>query len=56
MYEYQLYAVEDGFGFIITNDGSPCIMQDYMPDVDGFVVMTEEQAIDWANTIIMRLQ
>ena len=56
MYEYQLYAVEDGFGFIITNDGSPCIMQDYMPDVDGFVVMTEEQAINCANTIIMGLQ
>jgi hypothetical protein len=56
MYEYNLYAVEDGFGFIITNDGSPCIQQDYMPDVDGFVVMTEEEAKYWAEIIIQRLQ
>lgn len=56
MYEYQLYVVEDGFGFIISNDGSPCIQQDYMPDADGFIVMTKDEAIAWAEIIMQRLQ
>lgn len=55
MYTYELYPVEDGFGYLISNDGSPCIQQDYAPDADGYVVMTEEQAIAWAIVIIARL-
>lgn len=55
MYTYRLFPVEDGYGYDIFNDGSPCIHQDYMPDADGFVVMTESEAMEWAEIIIARL-
>lgn len=56
MYTYTLYEFNGGYGFTIENDGSPCITQDYMPDVEGNVIMTEEEAIYWTGVIIARLE
>ena len=57
MYTYSLVEHPSGaIGFVIYCEGSPCITQDFMPDADGFVLMTEEQAIEQAEILIGRLQ
>lgn len=56
MYTYTLYPVETGFGYHILNDDSVIISQDYAPDLSGFVVMSESQAIQSAQEVIVRLK
>lgn len=55
-YTKQLYPKDEGYGFYILCDENPIINQDYMPDVDGNVVMTEQEANDWADIILERLK
>lgn len=56
MYTYELFEIEDGYGFVILMDGSITIRQEYQPDVDGFVIMDEATAVLYANTLIGRIQ
>ena len=56
MYTYELFEVNDGFGFNILRDGNPVISQMYQPDTDGFIVMDEETAISYANIILLRMR
>lgn len=46
----ELYAVEDGFGFRVQG-----IVQDYDPDCEGFVVMSEERAMEAAQAVLARI-
>lgn len=55
MYDYELFDVEDGYGFRVLRDGSPVIVQEFHPSVDGHVVMTAEEAVLEEQTIIGRL-
>lgn len=55
MYTYELYIVENGFGFKILCNGSLIITQDYKPNVNGYIVMTEEEAINEAKDVLNRL-
>jgi len=45
-----LYAVEGGFGFRVQG-----VVQDYDPDCEGFVVMSEERANEAAQAVLARL-
>lgn len=55
MYTYELYSINGGVGFKILCDSNPIIVQDYKPDVDGFVVMSEEEALTAVKTVLARM-
>ena len=56
MYTKVIYKIADGtYSFDILSDGSTVVHQDMMPDVDGNIGMTEEQANYWADVIIGRM-
>lgn len=55
-YTYELFEVENGFGYNILCSDSIIITQKYAPDLSGFIVMTNEQAIENANIVIDRLE
>ena len=56
MYTYELFEVNDGFGFNILRDGNSVISQIYQPDTGGFILMDEETAISYANVILLRMR
>ena len=56
MYQYELFAVEDGCGYRILSDGNTIVQQDYAPDKPGFVVMTNEEAISEAKIVLARIE
>lgn len=56
MLQYELFAVQDGFGYRILSDGNTIIQQDYAPDKPGFVVMTFEEASSEAQTVLARIE
>jgi len=55
MYEYELFEVDGGYGFKILIDGIVFQEQPYKPRVEGFVAMTESEAIGEATGTIERL-
>lgn len=56
MLTYELFSVEDGFGYRILSDGNTIVQQDYAPDKPGFVVMTNDAAIFEAQVVIARIE
>lgn len=56
MYKIDLFKVENGFGYNILQDGNAIITQEFHPDLDGFVIMDEETAMNQAGIIIQRLE
>ncbi len=56
IYTYELFETENGFGYNILCNGSVTIVQEYAPDLAGFVIMTQEEAIINAEIIIGRLE
>lgn len=55
MYTYELFEIEDGYGYDIIYDGNIIIHQEYEPSLSGFVIMTKEVAEENAIVIIKRL-
>lgn len=55
MYTYELYHVENGYGYKIIYENNTYILQEYDPTREGFVVMTKEQAENNAQIIIKRI-
>lgn len=55
MYEYELFPVENGYGYKILHNGNVIQVQEYMPRVSGFVVMSEDEAKAEALVLIARL-
>jgi hypothetical protein len=47
----EIFKTENGYGYKVGG-----IYQEYDPDLDGFVEMTEERALECANVIFERLQ
>lgn len=56
MYTYELFEIENGYGFNILCDGSIIIKQEYMPDVDGYIIMTFDEAKEFANILLARIK
>lgn len=56
MYNYELFEIEDGYGYDIIQNDNIIIHQEYEPSKSGFEIMTEEQAIENALIIIKRLE
>lgn len=56
MYTYEIYNVDGGYAFNIMCDGNVIITQEYLPDAEGYVAMTENQATHNAKTIINRIE
>jgi len=52
----EIYAVENGFGYKVLQDGAPAIIQDCVPGAEGFVRMTEKQANDLADEIVKKIK
>ena len=55
MYSYETFEIDDYFGYRILCNGSPIIVQEYAPDIDGYVKMTNDEAISNAQIILTRL-
>jgi hypothetical protein len=51
--EYEVYAIEGGFGYRILNDGLVVIDQPFNPNMQGFVRFTESEANDKALAYIV---
>lgn len=56
MYTFETFVVGSGYGFNILCDGNIIIAQEYMPDVDGFISMTEYEATRHAEIILDRVK
>ena len=54
-YTYELFEVEDGYGYDIIYDFNVLIHQEYEPSLSGYVVMTKEVAEENAKEVIKRL-
>ena len=54
-YRYELFEIEDGYGYDIIQNDNIIIHQEYEPSLSGFVIMTKEVAEENANIIIKRL-
>ena len=53
-YTYELFEVEDGYGYDIIYDFNVLIHQEYEPSLSGYVVMTKEVAEENAKEDIKR--
>jgi len=47
----EVFQHADGYGYKV---GS--VYQEYDPDLEGFVPMTEERAIECANAVLARIE
>ena len=56
MYTYELLEIENGYGFNILCDNNVIIKQDYMPDADGYVIMSSDEAEKYANIFLIRVR
>jgi len=56
MYEYELFEFKTGFGYNILSDGIVTIHQEYMPEVNGLVIMTRDEAISYAEQTLKRVE
>jgi len=52
LFEKKIIKRDDGYGYEILQDGSVMVRQDYMPNVEGFVPMTEATANELADRIV----
>ena len=52
LFEKKIIKRDDGYGYEILQDGSVMVRQDYMPNVEGFVSMTEATANELADRIV----
>lgn len=55
-YSYELFSIENGFGYNILCDGSIIITQEYDPNLSGYSIMTEEYAKEQAEIVLKRLE
>jgi len=52
LFEKRIIKRDDGYEYEILQDGSVMVRQDYMPNVEGFVSMTEATANELADRIV----
>ena len=49
--EIEIFTIESGYGYKVG-----CVYQEYAPDLEGFIPMTEEQAEECALIVKARLE
>lgn len=52
----ELFEIKDGFGYKILQDGVPFIIQDCMPNVEGFQTMTKEEAESFTEELVTKFR
>lgn len=55
MYTYELFNINDGFGYNVLCENNIIINQEYEPDLEGFKIMSKERAEENAKIIISRI-
>lgn len=55
MYTYEIWPVDEGFGYTIFDNGTAWIVQPHDPTQPGFVSMDAARAEDYAKQIIEQL-
>jgi len=51
-FTYEVFKHGKGYGYKILRDGIPFIIQDFEPNVEGFVPMTKEKAEQYARELV----
>ena len=55
MYTYELFNINDGFGYNVLCENNIIINQEHEPDLEGFKIMSKERAEENAKIIISRI-
>jgi hypothetical protein len=55
MYSKEIFKTNKGYGYKILKDGVVVIIQDFKPEVEGWVPMTQQEANQLADEEIQRL-